>query len=192
MSINFRHNPPLRSGELTTKEVDAFPIWEVFTQRKESDVHIHSGSLSAPDISFAQQFGREHYGQDQVCINMWIGLREDFKSTGGEEETYEIFIQWGAGDRHVHVGSVNATNGEEAKKIGLSEFAQAKECFTIWSIPHSKLIIIDSESDMIWRTTDQAYRLAKGYSKIVRQKWEAIREGKDVDEYQKGDHKETF
>ena len=45
---------------------------------------------------------------------------------------------------------------------------------------------------MIWRSTDQSYRLAKGYSKIVRQKWDAIRASKDVDEYQKEDLKDTF
>jgi len=192
MSINFRHNPPPQSGELTTEEVDAFPVWEVFTQKKESDAHVHSGSLSAPDSSFAQQFGREHYGQDQVCVNMWIGLREDFKSTDGKEEVYKIFIQWESGDRHIHVGDVNAPNGKVAKELGVAEFAQEKKHFAIWSIPHSKLTIIDSKSDMIWRTTNQAYRLARGYSKIVRQKWEAIRESQEVDEYQKGDHKETF
>ena len=192
MSTNPRINPPASSGELTTQEVEAFPIWEVFTQKNRSDVHIHAGSLSAPDTSFAQQFAREHYGQDQECVTIWIGLRDDFNSESEVNDTYELFVQWDAGDRHIHVGSVHATSGESAKAAGIKKYACDKSHFSIWSIPHSRLAIIDSKSDMIWRTTDQSYRLAKGYSKIVRQKWDAIRAAKEVDDYQEEDLKDTY
>ena len=46
---------------------------------------------------------------------------------------------------------------------------------------------------MIWReTTDQNYRLAKGYSRVVRQKWDAIRAKEAVDTYQEEDLKDTY
>ena len=60
-----RRNPPEQTGNLSFPEVDSFPIWEVFTQKKPTNEHVHAGSLSAPDASLAQQFAREHYGQDQ-------------------------------------------------------------------------------------------------------------------------------
>lgn len=192
MITNPRIKPPFKADELETEEVDAFPVWEVFTQKKESDAHTHAGSLSAPNALMAANFAREHYGQDQVCCSMWLGLRDDFKSKEAGDDTYELFVQWNAGDRHVHVGQVKAASGEEAKGMCQKEFIGDKDFYTIWTLPHNAMRSIDGEEDMIWRSTDQSYRLAKGYSKIVRKKWDAIRASKDVDEYQKEDLKDTF
>ena len=188
-----RTNVPLATGELQTSEVDAFPVWEVFTQKKEGDAHLHAGSLSAPDASFAQQFAREHYGQDQECVSMWVGLRNTFIAKDGESETYEVFVRWKAGGRHEHVGEVEAGNGAEAKNKCTEQFAREKEFYTIWTAPISKLTKIDGATDMIWReTTDQGYRLPRGYSRIVRQKWDALRAEQAVNTYQEEDLKETF
>ncbi len=188
-----RTNVPLVSGELTTKEVGGFPVWEVFTQKKEPDAHLHAGSLSAPDASFAQQFAREHYGQDQECTSLWVGLREIFTCDTGGLETYEVFVQWKAGDKHEHVGEVEAASGAEAKIKGAEQFVGDKTNCSMWVAPISKLTKINSATDMIWReTTKQEYRLAKGYSRIVRQKWDALRAKKAVDAYQEEDLKDTF
>jgi ring-1,2-phenylacetyl-CoA epoxidase subunit PaaB len=188
-----RTNVPEVTGELSTSEVESFPIWEVFTQKKEGDIHLHAGSLSAPDASLAQHFAREHYGQDQECINMWVGLRDTFISKEGDAETYEVFVQWKSGGRHEHVGEVEAGNGEEAKAKCIAQFIDGKGFYTIWTSPISKLTKIDGASDMIWReTTDQGYRLPRGYSRVVRQKWDALRAEQAVDNYQEEDLKETF
>ena len=61
----------------------------------------------------------------------------------------------------------------------------------IWAIPCSEIASTDDD-DLIWRYTDQTYRLARGYSKDVREKWEHLRARKDIDEYEKDDLKETF
>ena len=45
---------------------------------------------------------------------------------------------------------------------------------------------------MIWRTHDQTYRLARGYSKSVRAKWEAVRKTEDINEYRKDDIENHF
>ncbi len=188
-----RTNVPEVTGDLRTKEVENFPIWEVFTKKNEGSVHLHAGSLSAPDASFAQHFAREHYGQDQECVNMWVGLRDTFTSDEGDNETYEAFVQWAAGDRHEHVGEVEACNGADAKIKCKEMLVGDKSYYTIWTAPISKLTKIDGATDMIWReTTDQGYRLPRGYSRVVRQKWDALRAEKAVDTYQEEDLKETF
>ena len=193
MASKARSNLPETTGELSTGEVAPFPSWEVFTQKKLGDIHLHAGSLSAPDANFAQMFAREHYGQDQECISLWVGPREIFTASDGGQETYEIFVQWVAGGRNEHVGEVEAENGTDAKTKCVVQFIGDKEYFTIWSAPNSLLIKIDSATDMIWReTTDQNYRLAKGYSRVVRQKWDAIRAGEAVDKYQEEDLKDTY
>ncbi len=188
-----RSNLPVSTGDLTTTEVAGFPIWEVFTQKKQGDVHIHAGSLSAPDAAMAQLFAREHYGQDQQCISIWVGLRTVFTADDGAQDTYEVFIQWVAGGRHEHMGEVVAKNAADAKIKCQEQFAGDKDHYTIWSAPLSKLTKIDGGTDMIWReTTDQSYRLAKGYSRVVRKKWDAIRAKDAVDSYQEEDLKDTF
>jgi len=181
------------TGELRTEEVEGFQVWEVFTQKKEGDIHLHAGSLSAPDASFAQQFAREHYGQDQECVSLWVGERSSFKSDDGENETYEVFVQKDAGSRHEHVGQVKAENGKDAREKCKEQIVHDKPFFSAWVCPLSKLTKIHSNEDMIWReTTDQSYRLAKGYSRVVRQKWDALRESKAVDQYQSEDLKDTY
>ena len=187
-----RSNPPEQTGDLSFPEVESFPIWEVFTQKKPTNEHVHAGSLSAPDASLAQQFAREHYGQDQVCVNLWVGKRSDFVSDEGETDTYEVFVQWETGDRHLHIGTVEASNGKDAKSKCASEFLDDKPHASIWAIAISNLTVIDGGDNLIWRTSDQTYRLASGYSRVVRKKWDAIRESKAVDAYQDEDLKETF
>lgn len=181
------------TGELQSKEVEGFQVWEVFTQKKENDIHLHAGSLSAPNASFAQQFAREHYGQDQECVSLWVGERASFKSYDGKKGTYEVFTQKDAGSRHEHAGQVDASNGKDAREKCKEQLVKDKPCYSVWACPLSKLTKVHSEENMIWReTTDQAYRLAKGYSRIVRQKWDALRASKAVDQYQSEDLKDTF
>lgn len=192
MMTSPRINPPKQTGDLSFPEVDSFPIWEVFTQKRPTKEHVHAGSLSAPDASLAQQFAREHYGQDQVCISLWVGTRSDFLAVDGKQDTYELFVQWESGDRHIHIGTVEASNGQDAKSKCESQFLDNKPFFSVWSISASDLTVIDEKDNLIWRTTDQTYRLASGYSRVVRKKWDAIREAEAVDAYQEEDLKDTF
>jgi ring-1,2-phenylacetyl-CoA epoxidase subunit PaaB len=192
MMTSPRINPPKQTGDLSFPEVDSFPIWEVFTQKRPTKEHVHAGSLSAPDASLAQQFAREHYGQDQVCISLWVGTRSDFLAVDGKQDTYELFVQWESGDRHIHIGTVEASNGQDAKSKCESQFLDDKPFFSVWSIGVSVLTVIDEKDSLIWRTTDQTYRLASGYSRVVRKKWDAIREAEAVDAYQEEDLKDTF
>ena len=192
MMTSPRINPPKQTGDLSFPEVDSFPIWEVFTQKRPTKEHVHAGSLSAPDASLAQQFAREHYGQDQVCVSLWVGTRSDFLAVDGGQDTYELFVQWESGDRHIHIGTVEASNGQDANSQCESQFLDDKPFFSVWSIGVSDLTVIDEKDNLIWRTTDQTYRLASGYSRVVRKKWDAIREAEAVDAYQEEDLKDTF
>ena len=192
MMTSPRINPPKQTGDLSFPEVDSFPIWEVFTQKRPTKEHVHAGSLSAPDASLAQQFAREHYGQDQVCVSLWVGTRSDFLAVDGGQDTYELFVQWESGDRHIHIGTVEASNGQDATSKCESQFLDDKPFFSVWSIGVSDLTVINEKDNLIWRTTDQTYRLASGYSRVVRKKWDAIREAAAVDAYQEEDLKDTF
>jgi ring-1,2-phenylacetyl-CoA epoxidase subunit PaaB len=110
----------------------------------------------------------------------------------GDYESYEVFIQLNRGDQHKHAGSVDAPDAELALQFAREHYGQDQPCVNMWVIPRSAIASVDQEHTMIWRSTDQSYRLARGYSRDVRQKWEAVRAAADVDQYQSEDLKQTF
>lgn len=128
---NIRNRVPETTGALSAPEEGDFSAYEVFIQLRRGDRHLHAGSVDAPDDEIALQFAREHYGQDQECVNMWV-------------------------------------------------------------VPRSAIIATNYQTDLIWRYTDQGYRLARGYAAEVRRKWAQFRESKDIDKYQAEDLKESF
>ena len=61
----------------------------------------------------------------------------------------------------------------------------------VWVVPVDR-IATTGDHELIWRYTDQTYRLARGYSKEVRAKWEKVRERNALAEYEKDDLQESF
>lgn len=132
---------------------------------------------------------------------------------------YQIFTQQQAGDQHVSAQRVAARSAAEAieefkgqrderatgQKIDERDRARgiplpsapppqppsASSFHNIWAIPVEELSATE-EGELVWRLTDQSYRLARGYSKSVREKWEKIRGAEKTDEYEREDLKETF
>ena len=81
-------------GDLTLPaEGDAKPF-EVFVQLQRGKPHVHAGTVDAADGAMALQFAREHYGQDQPCVHIWVVPREAILGTD-----YEKDIIWRYTDR---------------------------------------------------------------------------------------------
>ncbi len=81
-------------GELTLPaEGDAKP-YEVFVQLQRGKPHVHAGTVDAVDASMALQFAREHYGQDQPCVHIWVVPRAAMLGTD-----YEKDVIWRCTDR---------------------------------------------------------------------------------------------
>ncbi len=108
----------------------------------------------------------------------------------GDARPYEVFIQLQRGKPHVHAGTVDAVDAAMAMQFAREHYGRDQPCVHIWVVPREAMVGTDYDHDLLWRTTDQSYRLARGYS--VRRKWEQFRSRKDVDEYEKGDLKEAF
>lgn len=62
--------PP--EGELTAPAMGDAKPYEVFIQLIRGKPHIHAGTVDAVDDAMALQFAREHYGQDQACVHIWV------------------------------------------------------------------------------------------------------------------------
>ena len=170
----------------------------IFTQLVTGRPYIYAGWVDAIDEAMAIQFGREHYGQDQKCVGLWA-IPKPAITVGGSEEAggaavtgpYEVFLRADSGEPHRSAGSVEAESGQEALETARRDIAGAAEALSIWVAP-SERIVATGPDDVIWRLTDQSYRMARGYASQVKAKWEEIRARKDIEEYEKDDLKEMF
>jgi 1,2-phenylacetyl-CoA epoxidase PaaB subunit len=195
-----RQNIEISEGDLETPAEGDFAPYVIFTQLTEGGPHVYAGWVDAVDDRMALQFGREHYGQDQKCVGLWAIPRPAIAGTGreyptssedGPRRTFEAFTQKRSGDQHIGTGSVEAANSEAALQAARRKFSDADTPHSIWVVPRD-LIAATSEGDVIWRLTDQDYRMARGYAADVREKWEKIRARRDLEVYEKDDLKETF
>jgi len=196
-----RQNVAVTEGELNTPPEGDLRAYVIFTQLKAGGPFIYAGWLDAPDDEMALILAREHYGQDQKCTAIWAmprefvgGLRENVEAAQqpvSEPRQYQIFTQQNAGDQHISSIRVTATSAAEAIEQAKGEVEGARDMHNLWAVPVEE-IVATAEGDLIWRHTDQSYRLARGYSKDVRRKWETIREERDLEQYEKDDLKETF
>lgn len=70
-----------KEGDLTAQALGDAKPYEVFIQLIRGKPHIHAGTLDAVDNEMALQFAREHFGQDQACVHIWVVPREAMVST---------------------------------------------------------------------------------------------------------------
>lgn len=192
-SINEQDLSIPREGDLTG--------YVIFTQLKKDGPFIYAGWLDAPDDEMALILAKEHYGQDQKCTAIWAaprnyvgGLRENIEAAQeavSEPRDYQIFTQAESGDQYFSSITVTAKSAADAIVTAKSQINGADELHHLWAIPTAELLRTEP-GEMIWRNTDQSYRLARGYSKDVREKWELVRKDRDITEYEKDDLKETF
>lgn len=195
-----RMNIPLRTDDLQFPEEGDMDAYVIFTQLKDAGPHIYAGWVNAPDDEMALHFACEHYGQDQVCVNIWAIPREAIGSTesalptsseAGPLRTFEIFTQQNAGDQYVSVDKTQASNSQQALEQAKQTLPNSDKLQSIWVAPQD-MILITKHDEVIWRLTNQDYRMARGYAKNVRSKWEKIRAERDLKEYEKEDLKEMF
>ena len=187
----------------TDSPIDAAPIGDlkpyvVFTQLKENGPHIYAGWLEAVDDEMAMSLSKEHYGRDQEFVGIWAIQRDDLHSSDGlyamnqpaGDATYAVFTQKRAGDVFLEAGQVQASSPENAIEAARAK-PQAAKAHCVWVTPMEGIITTEP-GELIWRHTDQTYRLARGYTKGVKEKWKQFRGDDALKEYEKEDLKEEF
>lgn len=78
--------PLPHEGELTLPREGDLKPFEVFVQLQRGKPHVHAGTLDAADAAMALQFAREHYGQDQACVHIWVVPREAMAGTAYDRD----------------------------------------------------------------------------------------------------------
>ncbi|MEM7227415.1 MAG: hypothetical protein AAF432_01225 [Planctomycetota bacterium] len=195
-----RQNLPHYTDDIPFEPLGDGNPYVIFTQLKDGAAYRLAGYLDATDHEMAIVLAKEHYGQDQPCTSIWAiprtvvaGNSDEFptSSDAGTMRAWQVFTQAVAGDQPVSSMTVEATCSADAVDAATSQIDGAEQLHRIWVVP-ADAIIATEPGEMIWRYTDQLYRMARGYSKSVREKWDAIRADRDITEYEKDDLKETF
>ena len=195
-----RQHIPEISGDLPVEAEGDLAPWAIFTQLKSGGPHIYAGWLDAADTSMALHFACEHYGQDQACVNIWAipktalaGTGEVAEPTGdtGGTRTWQVFTQKIPGDLFFSAETVDATSSDDAFAAAREVHGEEPACHGVWVAPADE-VASTPPGEVIWRFTDQNYRMARGYAKDVRDKWEKVRATRDIVEYEREDLKETF
>ena len=168
----------------------------IFTQLRANGPYIYAGWLEAADDEMAMAFAKEHYGQDQECVNLQAIRRTDITSSDGlftgtnASGSFSVYTQKKAGDLWLSAGTIESAKPQAALDAARKSIKQATTAHAIWVVPTDR--IISTHNDLIWRHTDQSYRLARGYGREVRAKWIAFRDEKQLAEYEKDDLAEAF
>lgn len=188
------------TGDLETPPEGDLAGYVIFTQLKAGQPFLYAGCLDAADDDMALIFAREHYGQDQECVGIWAIPVEMVSGTDsihpashdvGGMQPYQVFVQAKRGAGHVSAEAVQARSPAEAIERAREIHRDPKRYYTLWVVPQ-RVIAATSKGDLIWRFSDQSYRLARGYSKEVREKWTRFRDESALREYEKEDLKEAF
>jgi ring-1,2-phenylacetyl-CoA epoxidase subunit PaaB len=108
----------------------------------------------------------------------------------GDMKAWEVFVQTERGKPHTHCGSVDAADAQMALQFAREHYGRDQRCVQVWVVPREAIARTDYDKDVVFRLTDQGYRMAWGYN--VGAKWRALRKAKDVEEYEKEDLKEHF
>tara|TARA_Y100000591_G_C21569588_1_gene562735 strand:+ start:122 stop:739 length:618 start_codon:yes stop_codon:yes gene_type:complete len=178
----------------------------VYTARKDDAPHRYAGYLNAPDIALAVSLACEHYGQDEACTGIWVHDVQEITETPCAMEkmnpqdtsdttdcesdpAWVVFGQKRRGDIHVELASLRAADSQSALSRAVARHGGGMVQIRV--VPHASIHATEP-GQLIWRTHDQTYRMARGYSKSVRMKWEAVRKAEDIDEYRKDDIKDHF
>jgi 1,2-phenylacetyl-CoA epoxidase PaaB subunit len=168
----------------------------IFTQLRSEGPYIYAGWLEAADDDMAMAFAKEHYGQDQECMNIQAIQRADITSNDGlykassGSASFSVFTQKKAGDLWLSAGTIDAAKPQAALEAARKSIKQAMTAHAMWVAPVDR--ILSTHNELIWRHTDQSYRLARGYGREVRAKWIAFRDEKQLAEYEKDDLAEAF
>jgi 1,2-phenylacetyl-CoA epoxidase PaaB subunit len=191
-----RQHIPMSEGDLESPEEGDLAPFVIFTQLVEGGPFLFAGWLDATDETLALTFAREHYGQDQKCVHLWAIPRDAIRGTdrpavgsAGPSGRYVVLVQPTDADLLASREVVEAADGGAALDAARALFETPQR--RIWVVPETR-IAATGDADLIWRYTDQSYRLARGYSKEVREKWERVREERALEEYERDDLQEAF
>ena len=65
-------------------------VWEVFRQERKGQAFAHAGSVTAPNIQFAELYAREQYGRRQESEALWIVPRDEVHAVSDFPDEFDL------------------------------------------------------------------------------------------------------
>jgi ring-1,2-phenylacetyl-CoA epoxidase subunit PaaB len=176
--------PQFDSAEIKPKApLDQLGTFEVFVQPKEGKPFQHEGAVHAPNQEMAYVLAKETFTRRFTCTSLYVAdTRDVFVSpmTEGNQSafeliadvadqsegnnSFEIYLLQKRGKQHVHHGTVNAVNPQQAMSVAKSKFNIGKVVYNIWAIQTNKIRFTSEEEMDLWVTLpEKKFRDASDY-----------------------------
>jgi ring-1,2-phenylacetyl-CoA epoxidase subunit PaaB len=180
--------PASWEDQVPKKELDQFPTYEVFVQKRENMPFAYAGPVHAPDLEVAFLYAKEQHSRRATCTGLWVVKTQDIQLTpygddnesvyqlpaladlplaGGDSaapQPFEIFHLKKRGKAHTHAGTVYATSYRAALAQAREAFGDQLPCVNVWIVPAAKMICAGPGDQDLWATTaEKKYREPVAY-----------------------------
>ena len=163
--------------------LDQFGTFEVFVQAKEGKPFQHEGIVHAPDLEMAFILAKESLTRRFQCVSIFVTdtrnvmvsattegninaydvISDTLPSSPSPKKKFEIFHLVKRGKQHVHVGTVEAANTEDAFAEAKKKFGNAK-VYNVWAIRTENIRFTTAQEKDLWNTLpDKKFRDAAEY-----------------------------
>ncbi|HRK53165.1 MAG TPA: phenylacetic acid degradation b [Cyclobacteriaceae bacterium] len=175
--------PQTGSANTTPKvPLDQFGTFQVFVQPKANKPFQHEGIVHAPNLEMAYVLAKEAFTRRFTCVSIYVAETRNIHvsvltegdddaydhvseaAQEGKKASYEIFHMFKRGKQHQHVGTVEATNPNEALWLASKQLRTEKQVFNIWAIRTSDIRFTNQEDLDLWLTLpEKKFRDAAAY-----------------------------
>ena len=163
--------------------LDQFGTFEVFVQPKEGKPFQHEGIVHAPNLEMAYVLAKEAFTRRFVCVSLYVvDTRnvavspmtesdtnvylqiDDVVEQPGEKVSYEIYHLARRGKQHVHAGTVQAGNAQDAMVKAKHQFNPGKGLCNVWAVRTQDIRFTLPEEQDLWTTLpEKKFRDAAEY-----------------------------
>lgn len=162
--------------------MDQFGTFEVFVQPREGKAFQHEGIVHAPNLEMAYVLAKESFTRRFLCTSLYVAdtrniyvspmtegntnaydLIPESANPSGKKGPYEIYHLLKRGKQHIHAGTVEAVNAQEAMATAKNEF-NGKSVLNVWAIASTDIRFTAAEEKDLWKTLpEKKFRDASDY-----------------------------
>lgn len=162
--------------------LDQFGTFEVFVQPKANKPFQHEGIVHAPNLEMAYVLAKEAFTRRFTCVSIYVVETRNVHisvltegddnaynhikevASDGSKESFEVYHLFKRGKQHQHVGTVEASNPNEALWLASKKLRTDKQVYKIWAIRTSDIRFTHQDDLDLWLTLpEKKFRDAAAY-----------------------------
>lgn len=162
---------------------DQMGTYQVFLQPRAKKPYEHAGIVHASTLEMAFLFAKEQFSRRFTCVGMAVTATAAIQATPftegkdsiynhmpelpvgeGEQEAFDIFHLKKRGKQHHHMGTLMATDYQDALRLAREQYGEQMPNINVWVIKRDDMLWSDEDFADIWDTLpDKGYRDAAAY-----------------------------